>query len=539
MPPLSASVTSNKRKRNVLTMEKKLEILTKLDKGETSTSLARSYNIGKATVADIKKQRNEIMLFTSKMDSSDGLKRRKVIKSAKNQELDKAMETWFTQKRSLNEPISGPLVCEKALEMNEKLGGSEDFKASTGWLQKFKSRHGIRELKIQGESLSADSNAAEKFKETFSAFVKKEELSEDDVYNADETGLNWKALPRKSLASRKENAACGFKVSKERVTIMTCANAAGTHRLPLLLIGKSKKPRCFKNIKNLPVTYTAQKSAWMDSKLFLDWFENDFIKNVKKWRNDNHKTGKVLLLLDNAPSHPSAEVLNSIDPDFQVMYFPPNVTSLIQPMDQGVIEKFKRMYRKQMLRRLLLNEGTGENVVEFSKAMNLKHCCYMVADAWDTLTVENLKNAWKKLWFVSEEPEVEETNNLSDFVNLFNEIPGFDDCNNDDAAEWLATDANDPGYHVLDDDGIVSSVQNQSEDEESNDSSCDEDGDESKGPSHAGAFAAFETGLEWFERQAECCPTQLLLLKRLRDLAAQKRVATIRQLKIDDFFQKK
>lgn len=477
------------------------------------------------------------------MDSGDGVKKRKVIKKAKNQELDKAMETWFIQKRSLNEPISGPLICEKALEVNEKLGGPEDFKASTGWLQKFKFRHGIRELQIQGESLSADSSAAEKFKETFRSFVEKQGICQDDVYNADETGLNWKALPRKSLASRQENAARGFKVSKERVTIMTCTNAAGTHKLSLLLIGKAKKPRCFKNIRSLPVTYTAQKNAWMDSKLFLDWFENDFIKNVKTWRQDHHKTGKVLLLLDNAPSHPFAEVLNSIDADFQVMYFPPNVTSLIQPMDQGVIEKFKRMYRKQMLRKLLLvNEGTEESVVAFSKAMNLKHCCYMAADAWDNLTEENLRNAWKKLWVDSEEPEAEietDQNNLNDFVDLFNEIPGFDDCDNDDAIDWLTTDANDPGYHVLDDDEIISSLQNQSGDEESDDSSCDESISESKGPSHAEAFAAFETGLEWFERQTECCPAQLLFLKRLRDLAARKRVDTIRQLKIDHFFQKK
>jgi len=100
--------------------------------------------------------------------------------------------------------------------------------------------------------------------------VEKEGLSQDDVYNADETGLYWKALPRKSLASCQDNAARGFKVAKERVTIMTCANTAGTHKLSLLLIGKSTKPHCFKNIKNLPVTYTAQKNAWMDSKLFIN-----------------------------------------------------------------------------------------------------------------------------------------------------------------------------------------------------------------------------------------------------------------------------
>lgn len=47
----------------------------------------------------------------------------------------------------------------------------------------------------------------------------------------------------------------------------------------------------------------------MDSKLFINWFENDFIKNVKKWQQDDHKAGKIL------------------------MFFPLNVTSLIQPID--------------------------------------------------------------------------------------------------------------------------------------------------------------------------------------------------------------
>jgi len=255
------------------------------------------------------------------------------------------------------------------------------------------------------------------------------------------------------------------------------------------------------------------------------------------WRQDHHKTDKVLLLLDNAPTHPSAEVLNLIDPDYQVMFFPPNVTSLIQPMDQGVIEKFKRMYRKQMLRRLLLNESTEESVVAFSKLLNLKHCCYMAADAWDNLTEENLRNAWKKLWVTSMEFEAEgetDLNNLDDFVDLFNEIPGFNDCNCDDAVDWLATDVNDLGYQILDSDEIISSLQN----EESDDRSSDESMGTPKGPTSAEAFAAFETGLEWFEKQAECCPTQLLLLKRLRDLAAEKRVAAHRQIKIDNFLIK-
>ena len=82
---------------------------------------------------------------------------------------------------------------QKALELNKKLGGSSDFKASTGWLKNFKSRNGIRELQIERESLSSDATSVNQMKEKFHEMVTSEGYSRDDIYNADETGLNWKS----------------------------------------------------------------------------------------------------------------------------------------------------------------------------------------------------------------------------------------------------------------------------------------------------------------------------------------------------------
>ncbi|GFS60822.1 uncharacterized protein TNCV_2002031 [Trichonephila clavipes] len=45
----------------------------------------------------------------------------------------------------------------------------------------------------------------------------------------------------------------------------------------------------------------------------------------------------------------------------------------------------------------------------------------------------------------------------------------------------------------------------------------------SKGPSNADAFSALETAVEWYKKQSECCPTLLLLLKRIRYLTTKKR----------------
>ncbi|GFW11452.1 hypothetical protein TNCV_3809711 [Trichonephila clavipes] len=60
------------------------------------------------------------------------------------------------------------------------------------------------------------------------------------------------------------------------------------------------------------------------------------------------------------------------------------------------------------------------------------------------------------------------------------------------------------------------------------DKETDEDEDNnsnesSNSPSNADAFSALETAMEWYRQQSECCPTELLLLKGIRDLAVEKR----------------
>lgn len=91
----------------------------------------------------------------------------------------------------------------------------------------------------------------------------------------------------------------------------------------------------------------------MTKSLFLEWYKDDFKLNVKAFRQRENKMGQVLLLMDNAPSHPEVDVLNGADKDFQVMFLSPNVTVLIH---QGIIYKSKCMYKKEMLHRLLLAE---------------------------------------------------------------------------------------------------------------------------------------------------------------------------------------
>ncbi|KFD50665.1 hypothetical protein M513_08472 [Trichuris suis] len=280
----------------------------------------------------------------------------------------------------------------------------------------------------------------------------------------------------------------------------------------------------------------------MNSEIFTNWFKNTFIPEVKKFQNLIGKTGKVLLLIDNAPSHPSAACLNEIDETVEVRFLPPNVTPLIQPMDQGVIENLKRLYRKQLLRYLLLSEDQSvQSVFDFYRKMTLKDCCYMIADSWSSIKQFTLRSSWNNIFdhrqlnampgLSDAGEEMEELLEALKAVSLSNE------CENADVEMWLACDSDDPGFQILDDDEIVESILNV-EDEMEQD--LDEGAEaQTTYPSHDTASRCLEIALEWFECQEECDPAKLLCLKNIRDLAATKRTTTLRQTSITDFFKQK
>ena len=59
-------------------------------------------------------------------------------------------------------------------------------------------------------------------------------------------------------------------------------------------------------------------------------FEEWMIKLNNDFKKENRK---VLMLLDNCSSHVDLELSN-----IEIFFFPPNTTSIIQPLDQGIIK---------------------------------------------------------------------------------------------------------------------------------------------------------------------------------------------------------
>lgn len=291
----------------------------------------------------------------------------------------------------LGTPLSGDIICEKAKFFYQQLTGADNFKASSGWLQKFKERCGIRQLSISGEILSSNVNAVQPFKEKLLSKINEMGLQLEQIYNADESGLFWRILPNKTLAHSGEKSAPGRKISKERVTFMPCANAAGSHKLRLLVLGKAKKPRAFGN-SFIPVCYKGQKKGWVTKEIFREWFHTEFVPSVRQKLREINLPQKAILILDNAPGHP--ENLVSDDNQIWVMYMPPNCTPLIQPMDQHVIQAVKLFYRKQLLKKIV---NSQIDIPTTLKNINLKDVVFTLDEAWQKVSNELIKKSWRKL----------------------------------------------------------------------------------------------------------------------------------------------
>ena len=67
----------------------------------------------------------------------------------------------------------------------------------------------------------------------------------------------YKCMTNKACQLKSEKCS-GGKLSKVRITSMAATNTV-EDKIPMFVIGKAQKPRCFKNVKLLPCRYRHQK----------------------------------------------------------------------------------------------------------------------------------------------------------------------------------------------------------------------------------------------------------------------------------------
>lgn len=127
---------------------------------------------------------------------------------------------------------------------------------------------------------------------------------------------------------------------------------------------------------------------------------------------------KALLLIDNAPSHPSEMELKTEDGNIIAMFFPPNVTPLIQPMDQNAIKITKLYYRNSLL---AMVAAKNLDLVESMKSVTLRDAVTILESAWNKVSKDTMVKCWQNvLRFTENETDPEEDIPLSILKEIMN-----------------------------------------------------------------------------------------------------------------------
>lgn len=212
-----------------------------------------------------------------------------------------------------------------------------------------------------------------------------------NIFNADETGLFYNCLLNRTLTFKNDKCH-GGKNSKERIIVMLAANINGFQKLRHLMIEKFANPRCLKNIKSFPLMYQSNKKEWMTGVLFTEWLlciDAD-MKKVNR---------KILMFVDNCNAH-NLVINNAHLENIQIHFLPPNTTSTLQPLDQGIIKHFKTMYLKEIVREVLACMGDVQCKISILIAMEMVH------KAWGNVSAQTIANCFRTCGFIKDEQTI-------------------------------------------------------------------------------------------------------------------------------------
>lgn len=398
-----------KSSRVHLSLKDKIEIINVSAREKSSVrELATRFKIGKTQVSDILKKKNELL---DKWSHHGNIHTQKSFPKTIGLDIDNLTYEWFCRARAAKIPMSGPLIREKALEVAKSLGAT-DFKASVGWLDKFKLRHSISWKSVSGEGGSVDDDVVTewtgKLKDLCADYDPK------NIFNCDETGLFFKALPDKTMSLKNEKCH-GGKISKERLTVLLCTNMVGEFEQPLV-IGKSQKPRCFKgvNLNLMKVDWKFNRKAWMTREIMNEWLSH---VNQKM----NRQNRKILLFMDNAASHPHVQHSN-----IKIIFLPPNTTAACQPLDQGIIKNFKVNYRKRVLRHILANMDDARCASDLAKKITVLDAVQWISSSISEIREGTVMNCFVKSGFSRPSNAVESNMNqieepeLHELLKMYN-----------------------------------------------------------------------------------------------------------------------
>ncbi|KAE9026591.1 hypothetical protein PR001_g12161 [Phytophthora rubi] len=182
-----------------------------------------------------------------------------------------------------------------------------------------------------------------------------------------------------------------------RASVFLCASAMGRKLRPMIVFAGTPGAIVHDELKEDKRYdwdrgyYTVQAKAYCDKKVMIEWID-------KVWAPDIQ--GPSVLALDSLKTH-KMECIRTRLVDYaytSVVYVPPGVTGLAQPMDIAVMKPFKDRLR-DLYTKFVIENGTFTDA-----AQKRRHIAASVLQAWDEVDEESIRNGFLKAGLVATGP---------------------------------------------------------------------------------------------------------------------------------------
>lgn len=382
-------------------------------------NVSQKFDVPRSTVSDIFRSRDTIQKVAGINKNNLSIKK---INLSRYLVLESKVLEWYEKSRQNGLFITGPMIMAKAMEIHKESGSKHNFRASTGWLDRFKRRNGIklvRLMDVKRIDKAVDQNGIDSCTAHSQSIIEYYNLTPEQIYNAGETDLFWKLMPKPS--TDKDEFEASPRPNHDRITLLGCTNATGNHKLPLICVGRKSRGITSNDISDLPLIYYSQKTASMDIIVFYDWFHNIFVPSVRDHLKSRKLPEKALLIIDHNPSHPNAEFLKTADNSFSVLYLTPDIKGSIQPMQLGIIHDLKSFYRYS-----LLSDVINKNFLfaVYEKQLDFVNALKMLGTAWGAVSIPRIQQAFNEILSINATEDIKPCEiNIQSFSELLKVIP--------------------------------------------------------------------------------------------------------------------
>ena len=150
-----------KRKQNTITLIEKEAVLQLIEGGKGYSEIASIYKIGKSTIGDIFKKKEQIRSMIANIATPEALNR-KTLKRGHFPEIEDQLYHWYMDQQETNVGVTNDMFKTEAHKINKQINGENSiFNSGLGWLSRFKKRYGIPASLRRNNYKKAEKNESE------------------------------------------------------------------------------------------------------------------------------------------------------------------------------------------------------------------------------------------------------------------------------------------------------------------------------------------------------------------------------------------